>query len=553
MDFFNQTIAQVRELFASMTPGARVTAALLLGVVVVSLAFLFQQSTSGPDQYLFGEPQSQSQIARMSAAVAQAGIEHDVEGNFIRVASGQKLAAMAAIADAGELPADVDRIMSDALDKGSVFDSREVKTQRIKAARERRLSKIIGLMPWVDQAYVIFDEQDARGLRSVRQASAAVSVMPSVGEMLNSQRSRNLKSLVAKSFNLDPMDVTITNLGGGASRSDGLSPDDFDHPYYVTKAKIEERIRNNLTRLLSYIPGVGVEVNAILDEIEGRRELEIKPDQTPATLSSRLIEDTTKQTASGGGGRPGVEANGPLASADTSSSGQEGSSSVLTDETKQNVVGSSQIEKVYSGHALKEAWASVRVPRSYVAQVYRQRAEIKGEEIPDPIPDEALSQLEISITTEIKELVDHQLPRLSLGEDELKQATVVFYDDLKKEMPAPPSIASDALAMLGAYWNSIAMGGLALFSLVMLRSMVTSVSNAETSGRIGALQLGDTGDAIESAEGTGAATSDEDDENERPKLKLQKADTLKDDLTEMVASDPDAAAAILRNWINNAA
>ena len=39
----------------------------------------------------------------------------------------------------------------------------------------------------------------------------------------------------------------------------------------------------------------------------------------------------------------------------------------------------------------------------------------------------------------------------------------------------------------------------------------------------------------------------------RPKLKLKKADSLKDDLADMVASDPDAAAAILKSWINNAA
>ena len=41
-------------------------------------------------------------------------------------------------------------------------------------------------------------------------------------------------------------------------------------------------------------------------------------------------------------------------------------------------------------------------------------------------------------------------------------------------------------------------------------------------------------------------------EDGRPKLRLNKGPTLKDDLTDIVREDPDAAAAILRNWIGNA-
>jgi flagellar biosynthesis/type III secretory pathway M-ring protein FliF/YscJ len=36
-------------------------------------------------------------------------------------------------------------------------------------------------------------------------------------------------------------------------------------------------------------------------------------------------------------------------------------------------------------------------------------------------------------------------------------------------------------------------------------------------------------------------------------LRIKKGVSLKDDLVEMVQEDPDAAAAILRNWIGNKA
>ncbi|MCG8449919.1 MAG: hypothetical protein MI725_10110, partial [Pirellulales bacterium] len=37
-----------------------------------------------------------------------------------------------------------------------------------------------------------------------------------------------------------------------------------------------------------------------------------------------------------------------------------------------------------------------------------------------------------------------------------------------------------------------------------------------------------------------------------PRLRLKKGTRLKDDLTEIVREDPEAAAAILRSWIENA-
>ena len=49
MDFLNQAIAQVRELLLSMSPAARITATLLLGVIVVSLGYLVQTQGTGAD------------------------------------------------------------------------------------------------------------------------------------------------------------------------------------------------------------------------------------------------------------------------------------------------------------------------------------------------------------------------------------------------------------------------------------------------------------------------------------------------------------------------
>ena len=85
----------------------------------------------------------------------------------------------------------------------------------------------------------------------------------------------------------------------------------------------------------------------------------------------------------------------------------------------------------------------------------------------------------------------------------------------------------------------------------MLRSMVKSVPPSDSVVTFGtptlSLHQGDT-----ESESTADEEPDEE-EKRRPRLKLKKGHSLKDDLTEIVREDPDAAAAILRGWISNAA
>jgi flagellar biosynthesis/type III secretory pathway M-ring protein FliF/YscJ len=51
---------------------------------------------------------------------------------------------------------------------------------------------------------------------------------------------------------------------------------------------------------------------------------------------------------------------------------------------------------------------------------------------------------------------------------------------------------------------------------------------------------------------TKVADGDSADDPNRPRLRLKKGSSLKDDLQEIVRDDPDAAADILRSWISKA-
>lgn len=546
MDFFNQLANQVRELFASMTPGARVTAALLLAVVVVSVGFLFQQVSAGPDEYLFGgDPVGRTRLPRMEAAMSSAGIEYTTEGSRIRVSRANKNAAIAAIADAGELPSDFHKLMDDALNGGSLFDFKDTKLQRMRAAREAQASLILSEFPWVDRATVINNVTEKSGLTGKRHATAAVSILPTVGEALTSQRLRTVKNFVAKACDVPMEDIAVTNLGGDAAGGDGtLTPEDFDHPGYKLKALEEIKIRTAIKRQLAFIPGVRVEVNARIDETSAKEIVETQPQGEPVALHRKSLDQADTSTSGGAGNRVGTEANGPngIGAQNEQLARQDQSKKTMNTTETSTGIGVRTTKTVTAGFALKEAEASVAVPLSYVREVYRQEATVDGEP-PEEIDPKMLEQTQVTIKTKIESMVQPLLPKLALGENEFKQVKVNFFTDLPKpEIPAP-SMATGALAWASSHANTIAMAGLAVFGLVMLRSMTSSSGNDGPVSGLPSLQLD--GETLASNE------TNDDDEEQRPKLKLKKAETLKDDLTEMVSSDPDAAAAILRSWINN--
>ena len=116
MDFINQAASQIAELFRSMTVAARITTGLLVGILAVSLFFLFQHTANSGTSYLFnGSVLSPREIAAMEAAFAKAGLnEWEVTGNRVRVPRANRHAYLAALdaeqATAAKLRDEIQRI-----------------------------------------------------------------------------------------------------------------------------------------------------------------------------------------------------------------------------------------------------------------------------------------------------------------------------------------------------------------------------------------------------------------------------------------------------------
>src|SRR4051812_47091583 len=125
MDFLPKAYAQLAELMRSVSVGTRVATALLLVMVVVSLAYLFQYGVAGGDELLLGgRPFSSSEMTAIEAAFAKAGLrKSQVVGSQIRIPRGQKDAYLAALADGNALPADFYTYLDNAVANDSPWAS----------------------------------------------------------------------------------------------------------------------------------------------------------------------------------------------------------------------------------------------------------------------------------------------------------------------------------------------------------------------------------------------------------------------------------------------
>jgi len=550
MDFVNTAIAQVSDLFRSMTPGARITAGLLLAVVVVSLGYLYQQGTAGPDAFLFGgQPLSDSELNQIEAAIAQAGLSGNVrENNRLRIPAGQQAAYMAAVADAGALPRNFNTILEKAIDKGGPWESREATRERLRIAKQQTLSEIVRAMSWVDEAVVLYDEQPARGLSGTRQVTATVNVRPGLGETLDPRRGKMLKTLVARSVvGLQPEDVAVTNLGdGGTFGSDGgVDAEMFDDVYYQTKVAFELQKKHSILNALRDIPGARVEVNANLDDTVEELTHNVKPDPKPALLHETTTTETTKQSTTDGGGRPGTVAQGPnrQGTAEASQRQNQNETQSETSETE-NMVGQEQRTLRRKGYTPKEIWATVTIPSSHLESIWRQR----NPDAKDPAKPEDLTIIKQALITDVENIVEPLvLLEANKGEDTYKYVRVVVVDTLPAPKIEPPTMASQAMAWTGRYWGTLTMLGVAMFSLLLLRSVVKGGPTTGSDGSFASPTL-----ALESSEPSSRHAEDEAETPERPRLRLRKGDSLKDELVDIVREDPDSAAEILRSWIGKA-
>ena len=122
--------------------------------------------------------------------------------------------------------------------------------------------------------------------------------------------------------------------------------------------------------------------------------------------------------------------------------------------------------------------------------------------------------------------------------------TVTTFQDIKTAEIPGPAVTQRALTWLGQNWPMLAMVGLVLFSLGMLRSMLRSVPAPPAESAAVSMRVTATEPKPKESEEPVEATA-----ARRLRRMTGTGPSLRDELSELVKEDPDSAANILRSWI----
>lgn len=559
MDFVNKLYAQLADIFRSMSPGSRLAVGLLLALIVVSLVYLFQYQVSSGDEYLLnGRVFSGAELTAIEASFAKAGLGQSVVvGNQIRIPRGQKQRYLAAMAESQALPADFHKYMDDGLAGDNPFSSTRALELRRSHAKQKELALIIGRMRGIESATVQFDEEQQGGLSRQKKKTAMVAVQ-TAGAPLDENQVKAIRNVVSSAYvGLDRQHVTITDIAshhtyGGSTGANGFSEE--DSVYAAHKVKFEREWQRKIYDQLAMIPGVIVGVNVELNPELQHNTQTIKLDPKPTTLSTRESNKEMTSTQPGPGGRPGAEPNGvggnrPLAVNNATSGGQ--SQTTESSSETRNVPGHEQtlISKVPL--APSHVTASIEVPASYYSKVWKERRPAGQTGDPDVA---ALAAIETETRKRIEETVRNLLPAVAQGTNPYPHISVSTFTDLAAIPATPPSLADTSVVWLGDNWRTLAMLGVGLLCLMVMRSMLNSNATAGVAANAA--------DAVEPQTGTNLSIASESEDNAEnsgevtsPRLKRFTASgsDLKVELQSLVKEDPDAAANILRTWIGEAA
>lgn len=542
MDFLNKTWEQLRDIFLAMTPGTRITTALLLIAVVGGFGFLFSYTGSGTSVYLMNGAQfSPSDLPAMEAAFAAKGLnDYRIEGTRIRVPQGKQDKYVAALAEGNALPYNYLDILEKTLKESGAFESRYKLEERTKVALQKELSRVISQMAGVQNAVVMFSRTNQGGLRRETVTTASVAIKPIGGQELSDQVIRSIRYYVARSIGgLKPEDVVVTNMDTGANYySTDDAPIQAAEGTYALKRSWEKYFAEKVKIALGYVPGVLVSCNVELDPTKYSKQEQVKLD--PKAVALDVTETTkTRQTSPDSGGRVGYVAQGNTPRSLAGPSPTPSETEEETQRTERNSVGQTVVQQETAGLLPKRVTVSVAIPTSYFRRVWEQMQPSPTGNAQGPTQQD-LDKIRTDELAKIRTHVAALLPPAEGVTDATQLVTVTDFVDIPSLPPPPPSYIEQTQEFLYEYWPTLGLMLLALFSLIILRSTIRHspqpVSKAVSDSAVA--------DSVASA-------AAEEVENRAKKRALAGTKTLRDEVAELVAEDPEAAANILKAWIGN--
>jgi flagellar M-ring protein FliF len=575
VEHLKRIYAQLRDLYLSMTPGNRIVAVLLFSTLLVSLGYLLIGSIKPGDSRskevaLYNGrhfTQEEQRAVEDALAVANLRVHHWV-GDQLMVPKAQRATYAA-----------------------TIYEAKAINTRG-----NARNEAVLALTPWssakmMDKQEVNAIAQDIADEIMRMEGVASASVIPS----LRKDWDRNIwakkevfsVSVFVETISFKPLeDNTISAIGAAVqgvfrnadlkeikiidsrnSRSyNGAGEELTGGPgdYLRQMNRYQTAFKDKIYNLLPHIEGLQVETSVDLTKHLSERLFTVEHGK-PTKLTEHILGLDYEKIGYDRFGRPGsiAQFSSPLIDPQANQAGGAKTTEKKHEQEYSNALQGQEANTEIVPFTPERVLATLRIPDKHALETWYQENRKRGELPPEPTEEELEAVRERIRQSTQRSVAQILMPwwNARLNPEPLSMVTVEFYHP-KEEPVIVLTMWQQIQLWLKQNWQSLSLMGLVLCGLCVLWSItkppkpepIVIVEGTETPLEVIEARLRAELEAKAAAEAEAAAEAAEAEEEEinRTLDSFGSIRSLKDEIAELIAENPDAAAAIIRQWIGNA-
>jgi len=553
MDFLKAQFTRISEQLAGLSATQKMLVFSLVTIMVMTLIFWSRWAGEPEMSPILGDqPLSQEDLGQISTSLETQSIPYKVVGDKIYVPADRKLEIMAVLGYSQALPRDFNSGFSDIIKQMNWLDPPDKTEQMFLQAKDQTLSSIIRRFPGVADAVVVIDPTADRHIgEGDSQPVATVTVTTNRNnKTANRQLAESAADVVCGAQSglsrshvnviVDGVSITVRD-----RTDDSVSGDDSG---VDMQKQYEDYYREKIEQALQDVHGVMVSVTVKVNTAKTTTQIhKVDPKQT-VSVPTKTEETSDEQTGgSSGGSDVGAVPNTSVANQGDSlagGGGGGGGSTSTSDKSEYDTDHGKQDEVIQQGPGDATVLAaSVRIPRSYFLAAYK--SENGGKDPDDPSALNAYIETQkVQIRGEVKGCA------VFPTEDAL---FVGSYSDV-----APPDLpvsqqtvaaGASVAGVVGEHGKEIGVAVLAMLSLFMVSMMVRKGTPPNLVPEPPPEEETKSLDGNETVVGSAAAGKGNLEGIELDEETV-KAQQMVEQVQVMVQTNPEAAANLVKRWLN---
>jgi flagellar biosynthesis/type III secretory pathway M-ring protein FliF/YscJ len=545
MDALKAQLTKIQQQLSGLTASQKMLTAALAAIMVMTLLWWGRYASTADMVAVLDQSMRPEDVTRIKTKLTSVGIDTRVDGDRVMVPADKKDEAVALLAFDQLLPEDISSAMSETLKDLNPFTPSEIADKQINAALEKQLATYIRRMPGVGNAGVVLPTDVSRPYDVQSLPTASITVQMRDGTKPDNKLAYGIAGLVRGARpGLDYSRINLIfdgrpfHLDDRAAISGGAGGEVLEREQEAERA-YQQKVKDQLGYFgPNVLAAVKVRINNKLVNTESNNVTDIKTKESETEHT-----EETQNAPAAPAAEPGVLPNTGIAVTPAPSPEQsEPLSTSSKDRSKYQVEPSrtKEVTQDFGGDA-QILSADVRVPRSYFVRIAKKMSSSGSAD------DKTVQSL---IESELPKIVSSVRNVLSLREE--GTVTVDTYMDDLPDLAAAATVEAASSPMtlsLGDHVKEIAVGALAIISLFMVAMMVRKsapqpiiaapMELAEAPALSGGEDIA--GEAVEGNPMLDGMELDED---------AIKAQQMVEQVATMVKENPDAAANLVKRWLN---